>query len=171
MTTLAEQLPAPPDRGQVTALYLRKAGEALDADFVPGALTPDEERWARRLDEQFASPEWLERVGARRTSGIKIQEDARVGESTAKAPGGLLRATVRIVAGRIDDLTLSGDFTMLPGTAPGEIEARCRGAGLDEAAIGERVAASYRALRVDSPGIQPADVAAVIAAATRAAAG
>jgi hypothetical protein len=36
-----------------------------------------------------------------------------------KTPGGLIRVTARVRDGRIDGVTLSGDFTMLPKFAPG----------------------------------------------------
>ena len=165
MTTLAEQLPGPPDRRQVQSLYLSKAAAALDATLAPGELTAAEADWARRLDEQFVSREWLERVGNRRRDGVRIQADAWVGESAVKAPGGLVRATVRVVSGRVDDLTLSGDFMMFPGAAAKEIEARLPGARPQEAEIAERVAAVYAEWCVESPGLERGHVVSAITAA------
>ncbi len=166
MTTLSEQVQPPPDREGVKALYLHQAAAALRTEIAIGRLTPAEEVAARNLDAEFVTEEWLNRKGDLRPTGIKIHADVRVGESTLKAPGGLVRATVRLVGNRIDDLVLSGDFTLLPATALGEIEQSLRGEKVDPASLTLRVEAVYRERGVASPGLEPSHlVAAILSAA------
>ena len=93
-----------------------------------------------------------------RQSGVKIHEDVRVLEVAHKAPGGLIRVTARVREGRIDDVTLSGDFTMLPKFAPGALELALRGTALDAEALKTRVEEAYRMVGIQSPGVTVDDV-------------
>ncbi len=165
MTTLREQHPGPLDRDAVQRLYLEQAGAALGATITASDWTPDEEAWARRLDARFVTEAWLMPGSARRPAGVKIHEDVRVGEAAVKAPGGLVRATVRTLADAVDAVELSGDFTLLPSDALTEIEDTLIGAPCAASALEDRVAAVYRARHVQSPGLEPAHIAQAVLAA------
>jgi lipoate-protein ligase A len=166
MTTLEEQVQPLPGRSQVRDLYLAHAAAALGREIVPGALAPAEQAVAAELDAQFQSAAWLHQKGALRRAGIKIHADVEVVEGVFKAPGGLIRATARLRAGRVDDLELSGDFTIFPAAAVEDLQAAAVGAELARAALSERFAAVYRDLGVQAPGVTPEHLAdAVLAAA------
>ncbi len=155
MTTIREQLPELPDRQAVKDLYARKCAAALAAEIVPGELTPTETAKMAELDSRFLSAEWLYQKGGLRQVGVKIHEDVRVVEAAFKAPGGLIRVTARLREGRIDDLTLSGDFTLLPAYAVGALEQAVRGLSLTPDSLGARLHEVYRALSIQSPGLTP----------------
>jgi lipoate-protein ligase A len=74
-------------------------------------------------------------------------------EAAYKAPGGLIRATARLREGRIDDITVSGDFTLLPSFAAGALEQALRGVMLEAAPVRAKVAEFYRGIPVQSPGV------------------
>ena len=158
MTTLKQQLGYTPDRNAVVSLYLDKAQAALGRKVVRGEPTARELALAEQLDRQFVTDEWLYQKGGLRQIGVKIHEDVRVIEVVRKAPGGLIRVTARLRAAHIDDVTLSGDFTMLPQSAPGALELALRGTALDADAIKARVAEVYRALSIQSPGVTVDDL-------------
>ncbi len=165
MTTLTDELGRAPDRREVAGLYLRELAAVLGAELVPGEWTAAEEARARDLDRTLGSEEWLGQKGGARPPGVKIHEDVQVREAARKAPGGLVRVTVRLRAGRIDDLAVSGDFTIFPAAAVGDIEAALRGTAPDRAAVRAVVEARYRDLSVQSPGLEPADWAETVALA------
>ncbi len=166
MTTLAEQLDPLPDRDAVRDLYLARAAAALGREIVPGAPTAAELALAAELDERFLSEEWLYQKGSLRRAGVKIHEDVHVVEGAFKAPGGLIRATVRLREGRVDGLELAGDFTVFPASAVGDLAAAAYGAELARAALIARFAAAYRDLAIQAPGVTPEHLAdAVLAAA------
>ncbi len=169
MTTLAEQLDPLPDRGRVVELYLARVSAALGREIVPGAPTPAELALAAELDERFVSDEWLYQKGALRRAGVKIHEDVQVVEGTFKAPGGLIRATARLREGRIDDLELAGDFTVLPASAVGALQAAACGAAPTRATLAERFSAAYRDRAIQSPGVTPDHLVEAVLAAARAA--
>jgi lipoate-protein ligase A len=110
---------------------------------------------AAELDERFVAVEWLYQKGGLRQVGVKIHEDVRVVEAAFKAPGGLIRVTARLRNGRIDDLTFSGDFILLPAPALGALEQTLRGLSATRVALTARLAELYRTLNIQSPGITP----------------
>ena len=170
MTTIREQTGRMPDRQDVKDLYVRHCADVLGAQIVPGEWTADEDARARGYDELFVSPDWLSQKGSLGRPGIKIHEDVEVVESSLKTPGGLIRITVRFRSGRIDDLSISGDFTIFPRTSVRDIERALRGSSPDRGAILPVLEDEYRALSIESPGIAPGDWAEAISLAARSAA-
>jgi len=165
MTTMSEQLAAVPDRATVKSLYLERCAKALDAEIIPAEWTAREESAASELDARFVSDEWLYQKGGLRQIGVKIHEDVRVVEASFKAPGGLIRVTARLHAGRIDDLSISGDFTLLPAFAVGALEQALRGISATQDALTAHIQEVYSRLHIQSAGVTPQDFASAILAA------
>jgi lipoate-protein ligase A len=155
MTTMTEQLGTTPERRAVAELYVQKCAAALNAEIVPGELSDAERAMLRELDARFVSDEWLRQKGGLRQIGVKIHEDVRVVEGAFKAPGGLIRVTARLREGRIDDISLSGDFTLLPAFAVGALEQAARGLRTTRETLAPRFDDVYRALHIQSPGVTP----------------
>jgi lipoate-protein ligase A len=155
MTTMAELVQPLPDRELVKKIYVQKCAEALGAEIVAGEWTAAEEAMAQEIDARFASDEWLYEKGGLRQAGVKIHEDVRVVESAFKAPGGLVRVTARLRNNRIDDVSISGDFTMFPAVALGGIEQALRGQVTTPDALTARIQNVYQTLRIQSPGLTP----------------
>jgi len=162
MTTMREQLGERPDRQRVKELYMRRCEEALGVEIYEGTWTEAEEAMAAEIDERFLSPEWLYQTGGLRQVGVKIHEDVRVVEAALKAPGGLIRVTVRLRQGHIDDLSFSGDFTLLPSFALGSLEQAVRGLRASGDALSARLHSAYQLLNIQSPGVTADDFTTVI---------
>ncbi len=158
MTTMTKELGQPPPRDAVVNLYLARVRAVLGREIVRGEPTAPELALAAELDQKFATDEWLYQKGGLRQSGVKIHEDVRVIEVAHKAAGGLIRVTARVREGRIDDLTLSGDFTMLPKFAPGALELALRGTALAVDAVRARIVEVYASVGVQSPGVSVDDL-------------
>jgi lipoate-protein ligase A len=167
MTTLAEQLDAPPNAGAVCDLYLAQVAAVLQREIVRSAPSEAELALTVELDERFVSHDWLYQKGVLRRVGVKISEDVYVVEGTYKAPGGLVRATARLRDRLIDDLEFAGDFTLFPAAALKPLQAAARGAPCNRAALLACFAGAYRDLSIESPGLTPEHLAeAVVAAAS-----
>ena len=163
MTTMAEQLGSRPDRNAVVGRYLEAVAAELGREVGSGVLSADEEAIAEALDAEFASDDWVHRPMPVRAPGVKIHEDVRVAEAAHKAPGGLIRATVRFRSGTVDAVSLSGDFTILPAEALGDLERALEGSSQADV---ERLARGVlERPGVEAPGLEAGDVAAAIAAA------
>jgi len=165
MTTMTRELGQTPDYEQVKGEYLRQCAQSLQVSLELDQPTPQELAMTEEIEARFASDEWLyQKGGLRQTGAVKIHADVYLLESAYKAPGGLIRATARLHEERIDDLTLSGDFTMLPAFAVGALEQALRGVTLETEPVRVRVTEFYRDLPVQSPGVMVEDwVAAVMA--------
>jgi lipoate-protein ligase A len=158
MTTMTRQLGYVPDYEAVKREYIHQAVEALGRPAEYGEPTPAELAVTEALEARFVSDEWLyQKGGLRQTGAVKIQADVYLCESAYKAPGGLIRATARLREGRLDDLTLSGDFTLLPSFAVGALEQALRGVALEAGPVRSRVGEFYRSLSVQSPGVEVDD--------------
>jgi lipoate-protein ligase A len=167
MTTMQEQLGALPDRKTVKRLYAGRCAAALGRDLVPGELTAAEHAVMAEIDARFLTDEWLYAKGSLIRKGVKIHEDVQVVEGAIKAPGGLIRATVRLREGRIDGLEFSGDFTLFPAAAVSALQAAADGAEPARDSLTAQFAAAYTELGIQSPGVTPEDWAdAVLAAAS-----
>jgi lipoate-protein ligase A len=154
MTTMKRQLGAAPDYEAVKREYIRQVVEALGRPAEYGDPTPEELAVTDEIEARLASAEWLyQKGGLRQTGAVKIHADVYIAEAAYKSPGGLIRATARLREGRIDDLSLSGDFTMLPAFAVGALEQALRGVPLDSGALRAKVGEFYRGLPVQSPGV------------------
>ena len=86
----------------------------------------------------------------------------RVVEAAHKAPGGLIRVTARLRGDVIDDVGLSGDFTLEPGTGLGVLEEALLGCLLESAAVGTAISRAYDRASLRSPGVTPDDVAVAV---------
>ncbi|MGZ8754478.1 MAG: lipoate--protein ligase family protein, partial [Acidimicrobiia bacterium] len=87
-------------------------------------------------------------------------------EGVLKAPGGLIRAVARINDGHLEDVSLSGDFTMLPATALSILEESLVGSPIGLESVMERLAAVYQSVDIQSPGLEPAHLAEAVHQAT-----
>ena len=157
MTTMTEQLGSTPDRAMVKDLYTKKVSEALGAEVYEGEWTAEEEAMAQEIDARFTSDEWLYQKGRLQQPGVKIHEDVHIVEAAFKAQGGLIRVIARLREGRIDDVSISGDFTLLPSFALGALEQSLRGLSATPETLKSKIEEAYYRLSIQSPGVTPAD--------------
>jgi len=157
MTTMTEQLGSTPDRAMVKDLYIKKVSEALGAEIYEGEWTAEEEAMAREIDARFVSDEWLYQKGRLQQPGVKIHQDVHLVEAAFKSQGGLIRVIARLREGRIDDVSISGDFTLLPVFAVGALEQSLRGVAATPETLKSKIEEAYYRLQIQSPGVTPAD--------------
>lgn len=152
MVTMADLLPEPPDRDATIALYLEKCAETLDAELVLGEPTERELEIAAELDELFVSEEWLNAKTVLPRDGVKIHAGVSVVGGVFKSPGGLIRAAASRVDGVFDDVTFSGDFTILPSEGLKAIEDAAAGG---VAGLQSRLEDVYAEYDLQTPGVLP----------------
>jgi hypothetical protein len=113
------------------------------------------------LKPAFLSDDWLMKKG-RRVEGreVRISAAVNVNQKMYKAPGGLIRATTEVRDGAITWVSISGDFFIYPEEAIADLEARL--VGVREDAVEGAIAAFYAERSIESPGVEPADIARVI---------
>ena len=166
MTTMTRELGWTPEREMVKAVYLDRCRAALGAAIVAGVLTEREEAAVRRWDERLSSPEWLHQRGTMRRKGVKVSEDVRVVEGSHKAPGGLIRVTARLRHGRVEDIDITGDFTLLPASRVADLERAVRGIEVVPEVVLSHFREVYEEMDLWSPGVTAEDFAFALLAAT-----
>jgi lipoate-protein ligase A len=166
MTTMRRELGEPPPRDRVVSTYVAMCEQVLGRPVVPGGLREDELELATRLDERFASREWLEEAGGLRRPWLKIHEDVRVSEGAHKAAGGLIRCVAAVHGDQLDGVTFSGDFSARPPGMPADLDELLAGCELSEEALLSRVGEYYERMRPEIPGVAPADWVAAVLKAT-----
>ena len=160
MTTIKNELGTLPDRTEVKEDLVRLYEETLDIELVRADLNSWEKNRMQELYSHYQSDEWLHwRRGGRLTDArtVKISATTSVGTSNYKAPGGLIRATVEIVEGKINEIILSGDFTMLPTEAITQLEREIIGSSIEEDELLRRIRIAYTENGIESPGVLPED--------------
>jgi len=157
MTTMTEQFGSTPDRLMVRDLYMKKVSEALGAEVYEGEWTAEEEAMAQEIDARFVSDEWLYQKGRLQQEGVRIHQDVHVVEAAFKSQGGLIRVVARLREGRIDDVSISGDFTLLPVFAVGALEQSLRGVSATPETLKSKIEEAYYRLNIQSPGVAPID--------------
>jgi lipoate-protein ligase A len=157
MTTLRRELGEPPPRSVVVDAYVAACAAALGRAIEPGTLRSDEIELAERLDERFASQEWLEEGGGLRRPGIKIHEGVRVAEGAHKAAGGLIRCMAVVRDDVLEDVAFSGDFTARPADVPERLAEALIGCPVMEDALRARVLGFYDRGRPETPGVTADD--------------
>jgi lipoate-protein ligase A len=166
MTTMRRELGEPPARSAVIDAYVAACAAALGRSIEPGSLRDDEIALAERLDERFASQEWLEEGGGLRRPGIKIHEGVRVAEGAFKAAGGLIRCMAVVRDDVLEDVAFSGDFTARPADVPERLAEALIGSPVIEDALRARVLAFYERWRPETPGVTADDWVTAVLQAT-----
>ncbi len=154
MTTLKKELGHVPDRTEVKQRYIRHMEETLQRPVEEGSLTTHEQTVLTELTERFSQKDWLFKKGGLIRDAVKIHGGVWIGETALKAPGGLIRITLRIRENTIDDLAISGDFTFYPQDQLAAFEQYLKGTSMDPAALKQAIEAFYAANAVQTPGIE-----------------
>jgi lipoate---protein ligase len=135
---LGPLLPAQPD-----AALLAKADEIVREMDTPGWLFANDRR-------------------RRDLAQVKIAEGVYVTQRMSKTPGGLLRATAVTQQGRLSSVHLSGDFFFFPAERLTDLEQCLEQVEAHEEAIVAAVIQFYDTHAIESPGVRPVDIAALL---------
>jgi len=157
MTTIKELLPEVLAREKIIEIYLEELARLTEAELVGGKMTEAELAEAERLDRLFESKDWIFHKGPLHSPAIKIHEDVHLKEIDYKAPGGLIRLTARIKAGRLDAVWISGDFTAFPKEGIAELEKALAGVSLDEKSLQEAISKFMAQTGLSCPGVELED--------------
>ncbi|MFC2969637.1 lipoate--protein ligase [Acidimangrovimonas pyrenivorans] len=167
MTTMTRELPALPERSELIATFLRHCAEVLDVTPEFDSPTAAEQAAIAAAETRLADPDWTGVQGRKLVElGVKISAATHLTESAHKAPGGLIRVHLLGREGAIADLMISGDFTCLPPDGIDRLAAQLRGTALNRDALEAAAATAIDRLGIELPGVEPADLATAILAAT-----
>jgi lipoate-protein ligase A len=161
LTTMKRELGIIPSREEVVSV-LREKFEKTVGKLTPASLNPEILEKMRQIEAWMTSKEFLLKKTPRIPGGVKIREGVEVLYGLHKARGGLIRTAEEISEGRIEDITISGDFTFYPKEGLTGLEESLEKVPLKEEKIIERVETFYEEKGVESPGVESKDIAQTI---------
>jgi lipoate-protein ligase A len=92
----------------------------------------------------------------------RVREGVRFFDGVHKAPGGLLSCCAEVVEDTIGDVSITGDFTMVPRAGLEELESALVGAPYEAPPVREAIEGFYDATGVDTPGVESRDYLAAL---------
>jgi len=161
VTTMKGELGKVPPREYVVAA-LRRSFEKMVGRLEPASLTSEVLGKMKELEVWMTSEEFLLKKTPRVPRGIKIKEGLEVYYGLHKAKGGLIRTIEEISQNRIEDITISGDFSFFPKERLDGLEKSLEKVPLEEERIIERVEEFYQKERIESPGVESKDLSTTI---------
>jgi lipoate-protein ligase A len=161
LTTMKRELGTIPPRKEVVKV-LNEEFEKMLGKLTPVLLNSEIREKMKQIEVWMNSEEFLLKKTSRIPEGVKIKEGVEVLYGLHKAKGGLIRTAEEISEGKIEDITISGDFTFFPKEQLIGLEESLEEIPLEENQIIERVEAFYEKERVESPGVESKDFATTI---------
>ncbi|HUL37730.1 MAG TPA: biotin/lipoate A/B protein ligase family protein, partial [Thermodesulfobacteriota bacterium] len=113
LTTMKRELGMAPPREEVVRV-LKKQFEKVGGKLQPASLNSEILQKMKEIEPWMTSEEFLLKKTPRIPNGVKIREGVEVLYGLHKAKGGLIRTAEEISERKIEDITISGDFTFYP---------------------------------------------------------
>jgi len=161
LTTMKRELGTPPPREEV-AKVLKEKFEKVAGQLQPASLNSEILQRMKEIESWMTSEEFLFKRTPRIPNGVKIREGVEVLYGLHKAKGGLIRTTEEISESKIEEITISGDFTFCPKEGLDGLEGSLEKVPLEEKKIIERVETYYEQKKAESPGVESKDIAKTI---------
>ena len=161
LTTMKREIGHMPDREEVVNSLIGNF-EKLIGTFKPITLTQDTIDKMIELEQWFTSDEFLYKKTPRIPQGVKIREGVDILYSMYKARGGLIRTAQEVKENIIETIDISGDFQFYPKSELSGLQERLSKTKRKERDIVSKVEDFYEQHEVESPGVEPEDVAEAI---------
>jgi lipoate-protein ligase A len=150
-----------PPRKEVVKV-LKESFEKRTGTLTEASLTQEISRKMSQLESWMTSEEFLLKKTPKKSKGVKIKEGVELFYGLHKAKGGLIRTVEEVSERRIEEITISGDFSFFPKEGLMGLEESLENTPLEEEKITERVETFYEERRIESPGVESKDFAATI---------
>jgi len=161
LTTMRKELGTVPLREEVVSV-LKEKFEKMVGKLTQVPLSSEIFEKMKQLEAWMTSEEFLLKKTPRIPKGVKIREGVEVFYGLHKAKGGLIRTAEEVSEGKIEDITISGDFTFFPKEQLIGLEESLEKVSLEDDQVIERVETFYEKERVESPGVEPKDFSTTI---------
>lgn len=162
LTTMKRELGELPDRREVEEVLISEFKRVL-GPLEKGELPPDFLRRAEALEKEMQKPEFL--FGKRKpvVDSLKIKSGLNLIFGQHKSRGGLIRTVQEVegppIGGKIQDLSISGDFTLIPRLALTErLEKSLIGSKREKYELLPKVESFIESKEKEMPGVTAEDI-------------
>jgi len=161
VTSLKREIGHIPEVDEIKRLLTEAFKDVLKIELRRAEPSEEERRiWEEEVKPKHRSAEWLQMKGGRSLgegwTTVKIAGDLHVAEVDHKA-GKLIRIRAELKGLEIQDISITGDFFMIPEEAVLGLQEALRGAMLEEADLEQRIGKAFKESSVQTPGMRPRD--------------
>ena len=163
LTTVRRERGMVPAEEEVVRILSGHFAEVLGPLEEETSVPAEVRELADALRPQFLSDEWTfgrSRPTRAEEREVKIAAGVHVVQRMYKTPGGLVRATLEVKDEVIRSAWITGDFFFYPEQKLVELEKALEGVPM--AQVQNVIQAFYEQNRIESPGVTPAELAAII---------
>lgn len=157
LTTVSKETGSKPDRSDVVKILVEEFTSIL-GEMVPAELSSRARELMREIEDRLSSPEALFLRSRDDDAAVRISSSVQVLKYQHKAPGGLITTLFEVKDGRIHDLNIWGDFTLLPANGLEEMQHRLEGVDYGAAEIERRLRDLWQDAELDFPGVSLVDI-------------
>jgi lipoate-protein ligase A len=161
LTTMKRELGKVPPRVEIKKVLI-ESFEKILGPLEPAEVDSSTINKLREIEKWFISEEFLHKKTPRIPQGVRIKEGVEILYGLYKAKGGLIRTAEEVVNNRLKDVVVSGDFNLFPKDSLIELENALKNKDLSRAIIEEAVESTYQRKKIESPGVEPEDIAKTI---------
>ena len=161
LTTVKKELGTIPPRNEVVSV-LREKFEKKLGRLEQISLNSEMIKRMGQLEQWMTSEEFLYKKTPKIPKGVKIKEGFEILYGIHKAKGGLIRTAEEISEKKLEDITISGDFTFFPKEDLKGLEGSLEKVLLEKDHLIERVETFYGERGIESPGVESKDFAMAI---------
>ncbi|HEC78270.1 MAG TPA: lipoate--protein ligase family protein [candidate division WOR-3 bacterium] len=162
LTTMKRELGEIPPREEIKKVLI-ESFEKLTGKLEPVELDNETIRKMRELEKIFMSEKFLFKKTPRIPEGVKIKEGIDILYGLYKANGGLIRTAEEVENKKIlKDIVVSGDFNLFPKNSLQEVENVLKNKEFDRNTIQKVIEETYEKNKIESPGVEPEDIAKTI---------
>jgi lipoate-protein ligase A len=141
---------------------LKEKFEKMVGKLEPVSLNQKITEKMKEIEAWMTSEEFLFKKTPKIPKGVKIKEGVELLYGLHKAKGGLIRSIEEVSERRLEDITISGDFTFYPKEHLDGLERSLEKVSLEEDRIIKRVENYYEDKKIESPGVDSKDFATTI---------
>ena len=157
VTTVLKETGKKPARQKVRDILKQKFSEIL-GELEPTVLAPDLIARREEVSAQMTDPLFLFKRTMRKPGEVTIRSGVEFIMGMHKAPGGLIRTASQVKENTLEDVSITGDFTLLPIEGLPKIEDGLKGAERTQGQAGNRIERVVADEGLQLPGVSVEDM-------------
>lgn len=157
VTTIYKETGKRPTRAEVRKVLVEKFTPILGR-LEPAEYTPELEAKNIQVISKMTDTSFLFKRTMKKPGKVRIRSGVEIIMGMHKAPGGLIRTASEVQEKRIADVTISGDFTLLPLEGLPMIEVSLVGAERTRGEVGSRIERVLSEEKLQLPGVSVEDM-------------
>lgn len=156
VTNMKKEIGKAPSHDEIKKVLIKKY-EKLLGKLKPLTLNEEIIKKMMELAKWFNSPDFLYRKTPRIPKGVKIKEGIEILYGIYKAKGGLIRTAQEVENRHLNDIGISGDFTLFPKNELQNLEYSLKDVVREKDELISKIDEFYENREIQTPGVKSKD--------------